>query len=523
MDTPKGTTDEEKGVIDSPSKFAEKRGGDNERDWKPEQQRDSSNPSEDWLTDPANPFNWSLAKRVYHLSVPSLLCFVCTFGSSIYASGSEDVASYFGVSLVAADLGLSLYILGLAFGPVIAAPLSEAFGRRNVYTGAFAVSGLFTLGVGLSRNFGSVLVCRFFAGFFSGPVLAVGSGVVADVFPPIHRGKTMPIFIGTGFFGPVTAVILGGFVVENKGWRWLQWVLLFAVAGACIYILPTQETYKATILKARQKHREKQQDYKEGQLSRIASFRSIDTKEETRKIWRKTVSTLAMTVSKPISLLFTEPILFAVTLYIAFIFGVFYGFLAAFPYVFETVYKFNPGASGLAWVGLLVGCALGLAIIFACDSFIYVPKYYAAISKGDINNLQPEHRLYAPMLSSIGIPISLFWFGWTADKDVHWISPIIASVFFSMGNICVFNCGCLYLIDTYGALLGASALAANGLARYLLAAAFPLFVRQMFEHLGIGWASSLLGFIAATLFPIPFVLFKYGPKLRARSMRDEVQ
>lgn len=36
----------------------------------------------------------------------------------------------------------------------------------------------------------------------------------------------------------------------------------------------------------------------------------------------------------------------------------------------------------------------------------------------------------------------------------------------------------LYLLDTYGALYGASAMAANGLLRYILSAAFPLFTVQ---------------------------------------------
>ena len=74
-----------------------------------------------------------------------------------------------------------------------------------------------------------------------------------------------------------------------------------------------------------------------------------------------------------------------------------------------------------------------------------------------------------------------------------------------------------YLIDTYGALYAASALAANGLLRYTFGAAFPLFTFQMYSALGIAWAGSLLGFISLLLLPIPWVLYKWGPSLRARS------
>jgi ABC-type transport system involved in cytochrome bd biosynthesis fused ATPase/permease subunit len=39
----------------------------------------------------------------------------------------------------------------------------------------------------------------------------------------------------------------------------------------------------------------------------------------------------------------------------------------------------------------------------------------------------------------------------------------------------------------------------------------------VYSHLGIGWASSLLGFIALALLPVPWVFFKYGKKIRAMS------
>ncbi len=55
------------------------------------------------------------------------------------------------------------------------------------------------------------------------------------------------------------------------------------------------------------------------------------------------------------------------------------------------------------------------------------------------------------------------------------------------------------MIDVYGPLGGASAMAANGIARYTMGAVFPLFTFQMYETLGIGWATSLLGFLSVLM------------------------
>ena len=63
----------------------------------------------------------------------------------------------------------------------------------------------------------------------------------------------------------------------------------------------------------------------------------------------------------------------------------------------------------------------------------------------------------------------------------------------------------------------ASAIAANTLLRSCFAAGFPLFAEQMFNGMGIDWASTLLGCIAAVLVPIPIWFYLYGHKLREKS------
>ena len=132
----------------------------------------------------------------------SLLTIYRTFGSSVYTPATNQIMERFHVSSTAALLGLSLYVIGLAFGPVLAAPLSEIHGRNIIYKTSLPVMMLFTLGTGFSQNFGSLLVCRFFAGFFGSPVLAVGAGTNADLFPPQIRAIATSLFLVAPFAGP---------------------------------------------------------------------------------------------------------------------------------------------------------------------------------------------------------------------------------------------------------------------------------------------------------------------------------
>lgn len=65
--------------------------------------------------------------------------------------------------------------------------------------------------------------------------------------------------------------------------------------------------------------------------------------------------------------------------------------------------------------------------------------------------------------------------------------------------------------------MAASALAANAVMRSLVGFAFPLFTHQMFTAMGNQWALTLIAFITLAMAPIPFVFYRYGPQIRARS------
>lgn len=126
--------------------------------------------------DTGNPQTWPILLRAYHTTAIGMLSFAVTAGSSLISPATPDMAAHFQVSRTVAILPLTLYVLGLGFGPVLAAPISETFGRNVVYRATSPIFILFLAGSGLIKSFGSLLVCRLLAGLVGGPVLAVGAG-----------------------------------------------------------------------------------------------------------------------------------------------------------------------------------------------------------------------------------------------------------------------------------------------------------------------------------------------------------
>src|SRR5436853_4518832 len=92
-----------------------------------------------------------------------------TFSTSVYTPGIEDVMSNFHVSTTVAILPLTVYVLGLGFGPVLAAPLSESRGRKFAYMLSIPLFAIFTLGAGFSQNITTLIILRFLAGVFGSP------------------------------------------------------------------------------------------------------------------------------------------------------------------------------------------------------------------------------------------------------------------------------------------------------------------------------------------------------------------
>ena len=147
---------------------------------------------------------------------------------------------------------------------------------------------------------------------------------------------------------------------------------------------------------------------------------------------------LTITLIRPVHMIFTEPIVGFFSLYIAFNFAVLFGYFDAFPIVFQGVYGMGRGTSSLPWLAVLVGCCISVITVIVIDKTMYRKRYLESKAQGRNGMVAPEHRLYVSMLGSLGLPIGLFWFGWTSRSDVHWISPTLAAIPFAWGNLCVF-------------------------------------------------------------------------------------
>ena len=148
----------------------------------------------------------------------------------MFAPGVVQVASEFGEHNKLLDaLVVSIYVIGLAVGPLVQAPMSEVYGRWIVYATCNVLYVVFTIACAVSTNMSMLIVFRFFAGCLGSAPVTIGGGTIADLFPPHQRGVALSIYTLGPVAGPAIGPIAGGFLSENEGWKWIFWVLAIAV------------------------------------------------------------------------------------------------------------------------------------------------------------------------------------------------------------------------------------------------------------------------------------------------------
>ena len=89
----------------------------------------------------------------------------------------------FHVSQEIATLGISLFVLGFAIGPLFWAPLSELYGRQILFTITYFVLTIFNAGAAGSKNIGTLLALRFLAAAFGSSPVTNSGGVSSGLMP----------------------------------------------------------------------------------------------------------------------------------------------------------------------------------------------------------------------------------------------------------------------------------------------------------------------------------------------------
>ena len=221
---------------------------------------------------------------------------------------------------------------------------------------------------------------------------------------------------------------------------------------------------------------------------------------------------ITVTLMRPLNMIIHEALVLFTCLYLALAYAIFYLFFEAYPLIFQGLYHMNAGVAGLAFLPILIGAGFALGIFVYYDGILQRAK----AKNTPWASIEEYRRLPLACFGGPLYVISLFWLGWSAKANIHWIVPMLAGLPFGIGFVLIFMALLNYLADAYE-IYAASAMAAASFSRSIFGTTLPLAAKPMYSALGIAWATSLLGFLSMALTVIPFAFIKYGYRIRANS------
>lgn len=385
-----------------------------------------------------NPYHYSRQTKWLLTSIIAFCAMAGPMGSAIVMPVLQDIAKAFDADAEITNMSVAVYMLSMAIFPLWWSSFSERLGRRTIYITSFILFVVFGVLSAVSTNIAMLIVMRVFSGGAAASVQAVGAGTIADIWEVRERGRAMGIFYLGPLCGPLFAPIIGGALGHGLGWRSTQWFLvIYGVLTVIAIIFALPETLAKPLL----------------------------IKPETRPDLTRT-TTRASTVAKTKSFLahlnqiFVQPLTILawlryppvlLTVYYA---SITFGSLYILNISVQATFSAEPYGFSTLIVGLLYipnSAGYLLASIFGgrwIDNIMHREAQKAGRydEKGRLI-LRPEDRMQEnAWIAAILWPGALIWYGWTAEKGVLWICPMIA-------NCAYMRAHSLKLVLTFSSLL----------------------------------------------------------------------
>ncbi|KAH7412083.1 major facilitator superfamily domain-containing protein [Phaeosphaeria sp. MPI-PUGE-AT-0046c] len=446
-----------------------------------------------WLSpsDPSNPYNWPSHRKILIGVIFSFGQLIPIMSASMIAPSLGDIAHDLRISASTAQITLSSYFLGMAFAPLIIAALSEMYGRKKVWVACNAWYVLWNALCPVGRSAPLMIVGRFMTGAGACVGVTLNGPVMADMYGKEDRGKSLAIVTLLPYLGPALGPLLGGVVSELVHWSWIFWIMsLVDTVILLLGLIVIRETYTPVLLRRKAK--------KEG--TTIPRHKAGETK----------LSRMKTDLLRPLHIIIHRPIIWLISLLGTLSFGVYCIILSSYATLWIEKYHQTKLISSVHYISI----ALGTTLAGQIGSQV-LDRTYRAMSKRNGGSGTPEHRIPCLVSGMVMMPIGLFWYGWSAEHELHWIMVDIGTVVFTLGSFVGAQAITAYQLDEF-AEYGASANAASRVVSYVLAFLFPIFAPSMYAKLGYGWGNSTLALATIVLgFPSCWVLWIWGARLRA--------
>ncbi|CAD6572603.1 MAG: hypothetical protein ASARMPREDX12_005323 [Alectoria sarmentosa] len=458
------------------------------------------------------PKHYSRRIKWYITFVVALAAVAAPMGSAIIFPSLLQISDDLHTSPTITNLSAAFYMLSMSIFPLWWSSFSETLGRRTIYLTSFTLFLLFNILAAVSKNIAMLIVMRVLGGGAAASVQAVGAGTIADVWEVRERGRAMGIFYLGPLCGPLFAPIIGGALAQKFGWRSTQWFL--AIYGGAILVFlffALPETLKATEPPSPDAEKDLASD--RPNLKRTSSRQSVQRK--TAKYIKKGKRIFLDPLKIILYLRF--PAVFITVYYASITFCSLYLLNISLQNTFsKPPYNFSTTLVGLTYIPNSIGYLLASLFGGKWTDKIMAREATRAGRYDEKGKLmyRPEDRMREnAWIAAFLYPAALIWYGWTAEKGIFWLVPLIANFFFGIGSMLIFAMATTMLTE-FMPKKASNGVAVNNFVRNIFSCVGAIIAQPLIGAIGNGWLFTGVGVIAAASSMVIWAMRKFGPRWR---------
>ncbi|CAG8681860.1 4078_t:CDS:2 [Cetraspora pellucida] len=415
-----------------------------------------------------NSKNLSIWRKRLILLIVSIAAMISPMADTILYPALVQICSDFQAPEIFVNILASVFIFFMGFGQIGWAAFSDTFEtRRRVYLICMPLILASCIICAITPNIWFLMVGRGIQACGTSSLVAIGSGVIADMYELTERGSAYGCFYLIYTFSILLGPLLGGYFTQYLGWRSIFWYL--TIMSGIVYIailLFVLETFRS-----KDSNKSKESDVEESETEEVKS--SSPKKRFNPFLPFKLLRYPNVTIS---------------ILYISIVYTFVQIQLLVVPKNFPKKYGFSASTIGIMFVPSGIGLMLGSFIGGKYNDFVI--KWKQSRQKNNNEPIQPEVRINSIWIATIIVPVVYILYGWLFDREIH-ISVFL--VLWSLGTFgvqIIFNSISTYLVDSNRS-KSASIIAVFHCIRLFVEAGVSMIEAPLEEYLGIKWMFTL--------------------------------
>lgn len=173
---------------------------------------------------PNDPLNWSMARKYWHFVLLAFVTGLTAATSNDAGSAQDGMNADLGITYNAMNTGAGVLFVGIGYWTLLISPAAWLYGRRITYLVCMVLGVIGAIWMAKVQSTRDSIWNQLFVGASEACAEANVQLSLSEIFFQHQRGTVLGIYVLATSIGTYLGPLIGGFVADRIGWRWIGWL-----------------------------------------------------------------------------------------------------------------------------------------------------------------------------------------------------------------------------------------------------------------------------------------------------------